>query len=194
MKIGIDVDGVLADFNTACIRRYVQVTGHDLFPREVVADPSNNIPTWYYPTHFGYLDEENKAVWATIAADSAFWLSLQSLPGAEKLLADADHLVHDFYFPTARVGGNAKYQTEHWLVQHGYRSWPSVMISADKAGIAKALKLDVYIDDNLDNANAVCETGTRTFLIDRGWNRSGAIDERIVRVTSLREFVELATH
>ena len=32
MVIGLDVDGVLADFNTPFIARIIQVTGRDLFP------------------------------------------------------------------------------------------------------------------------------------------------------------------
>ena len=54
MRIGFDVDGVLADFNKRFIERVIAITGRDLFPPRPF-----DIPTWNYPEHYGYTAEES---------------------------------------------------------------------------------------------------------------------------------------
>lgn len=188
-KIGFDVDGVLADFQSRYIELHIRLSGKNLFPREVVADPANNVPTWYYPQHFGYTDAEDKAVWAALKADPMFWQTIDPLAGIRGILPSLNPLSHDFYFITDRSGLNVKRQTEHWLVKSGYSSWPTVLISSEKAMVARALKLDAYIDDKLENANAVAETNTASYLIMRGWNQTGLLDERVKRVSTVTEFL-----
>lgn len=189
MKIGFDVDSVLADFQTRYIELHIRLSGKNLFPRDVVADPSMNVPTWYYPQFFGYTDAEDRAVWDAIRSDSKFWMLLPILPGVQEALRSLNPHAHDIYFITDRSGIEAKRQTEHWLVRTGYNSWPTVLISKEKAAVCKALKLDAYIDDKLENVNAVAETETASYLITRGWNQKGLLDERVIRVATVKEFL-----
>ncbi len=49
LKIGVDVDWVLANFNDSFIERVIKVTGEDKFPPRPF-----DITTWDYPQVYGY--------------------------------------------------------------------------------------------------------------------------------------------
>jgi 5'(3')-deoxyribonucleotidase len=186
MRIGIDVDGVLADFNTSFIERVIQVTGKDLFP----ARPFD-ILVWDYPQSYGYTSKEVSAVWENIKADPTFWYSLAPYGDTLDALATIRDLAnyHDIYFITARPGIVAKQQTERWLrSMGGDPSWgPTVLISSDKLGCVKALGIELYIDDKTENCQST-QLACSTLLMSRPWNRKA---ERLTRVNTLMDFLNV---
>lgn len=196
MKLGIDVDGVLADFNSRFIERVIRVTGRDLFPPRPF-----EIPTWNYPEVYGYTSAEIAAVWEGIKTDGVFWTSLPPYPNTVPAMAFLERRItygDDVYFITARPGVGAKRQTERWLNAR----WPhilnpvsTVLITPHKGLAAQTLGLDIYIDDRWENC---LETATmhwkgqpptcRTFLMNRPWNAEfDAAAEGITRVNSVTE-------
>lgn len=192
MKIGFDVDGVLADFNRSFIDRVVAVTGKDLFP----ARPFD-IPLWNYPQHYGYSDKDleypHGPVWSSVVNDPTFWYMLYPYDGVPEFLAKLDSGVHDIYFMTNRPGLTSKAQTENWLEFHGFGastqafSYPTVMITIEKGACSKALNLDLYIDDKDENCLDVhyLSPKTRTVMLARPWNHA---QQGIPRVESLDQF------
>lgn len=194
MRVGIDCDGVLCDFNAAFIRCIVNVTGRDLFP------PNYEPTTWNYPESVGYTSEEVDETWRTIKADRVFWYCLSAYPDTENAMGYlADRISHhhdDVYFITARPGVDAKKQTEQWLIKEFGKitSWhvvPTVLITPHKGLAVQTLNLDVYIDDrdrNCLEASSAHWHGSvpkcRTFVMDRPWNRE-LLDPRIERVSSV---------
>lgn len=204
MRIGFDIDGVLANFIPAYQDLVVEVAGEDRFL------PGDNVnpPCWNWPQHRGYSEEVVGEVWKQIIASPSFWNGLGPLEGASTLALVYEDLCrrHDLYFITARPGARAKAQTEEWLGYYiagmsGYD--PTVLISSDKGLCCKALKLDAYIDDNLDNVDSVSvETAprdkkglrvglptTRTYLLDRNYNQ-GATCSGITRVRSVGQMLD----
>ncbi len=174
MRIGFDIDGVLADFNKAFIDLIVHTTGANLFP----ARPFD-IPMWDYPQHYGYNGAQLKEVWGIITASESFWATLPPYADAKETLnrlTEANQVEgHDVYFVTSRPGVRAKAQTEQWLWNNGYTGVPTVLISSRKGVSADAIELDTYIDDRDVNIVDVITTRgvkTRTYLVDRPWNRT----------------------
>ena len=176
MRIGVDIDGVLANFNDSFISTIIEVTGRDLFPERPF-----DIPTWYYPEFYGYTKEEMDfvigSVWKAVKANETFWQNLKPYPTT---LNDLRYLVEredsgdEVYYITDRAGITPKFQTEMWFLgQDGTDVVPTVLISGMKGLCAKALKLDVYIDDKWENILNVIEMSpnTRVFILDRPWNR-----------------------
>lgn len=206
MRLGIDCDGVLADFNSGFIDRMVAVTGRDLFPPRPF-----DIPTWNYPEAYGYTRDELTAVWNGIKEDRSFWQQLPDYDDTEEALRYLNGrriLGDDVYFITARPGLDAKAQTEAWLIKR----WPkpyapqvTVLISSRKDLCAKALDLDLYVDDRDLNVESVVMSRnydingkylgerTRTYLFDQAWNRDmDEIHKGATRVKTLVGIVELA--
>jgi uncharacterized HAD superfamily protein len=153
MRLGIDIDGVLADFNTAFYNRLIKVVGRNPFPANYQpTDP----PCWEWPTAMGYTYEEEMATWADVWDDAYFWQHLNDEQDASETLQQIDKLSviqgHEFYFITNRKGKFVKQQTERWLESRGIY-YPTVLISGNKIPIINALKLDAFLDDRLDTVN-----------------------------------------
>lgn len=200
--IGIDVDGVLADFNTTFIDRVIAITGHDLFPPRPF-----NIPTWDYPEYYGYADGEVSATWDSIKTDQTFWASLAPYAETRFVLKElfarqgAGDVV---YFITNRMGTRPKPQTEAWLKFYGFPG-ATVMTSALKGTAALALGLDVYLDDRWENAKDVAgsyervdntvtwvPSKTTSYLFSRPWNvKTSELPQSlgVIRVASATEFL-----
>ena len=200
MKIGFDVDGVFADFNSSFINRVIKVTGRDLFPPRPF-----DIPTWNYPEAYGYSNKEVNAAWENIKADKAFWFMLPAYHDTTTTLKDIGSNTNnnDIYFITSRPGVLAKAQTEDWLQfnSQSHIEFPTVLISSEKGLCADALDLDAYIDDRWENCQDVrierkeqCADGTeicktKVYLLDRPWNQ-GKSHKHITRVKTVGEFWE----
>lgn len=173
MRIGVDVDGVLASFNDGFARRLIATSGRNLMPPEPY-----EITVWSWPQYYGYTSAEESAAWEAVKAQDDFWLSLTPYPQTADTLATLAWAsatgIHDIYFITSRPGYKAKQQTERWLRHCGFGAHPTVLISSMKGLCARALMLDTYIDDNIANVEDVCLTarGCRVFLQTQPWNRT----------------------
>lgn len=191
MRIGIDVDGCLANYCDAFLRRLIVTSGRDL------TDSLNPIyHCWDWPQAFGYTEEEVKAAMDSVAAQDDFWLTLNPYPLAQEdlfRLATREALGHDVYFITNRYGVKAKQQTEIWLRHCGFLSRPTVLISAEKALCVEALRLDCYIDDNVENVMDVVGDSScdQVFLMSRPWNTTHRwTTSYLTRVDSVREMLQ----
>lgn len=187
--IGMDMDGVLVDWNTAWQAELILQTGKDLFGEKFVPH------TWHYDKARGYTSEDIAKARAAVARDPKWWFKLNGyqFEPTHKTLADlfSRQMRGDsVYFITDRYGERAKHQTEDWLRYMGIAA-PTVLISGEKGAIARALKLDYYIDDKPENLDAVDDDTkgrTRTYLMDRPWNWGSYSGNN--RVTSLDEFMD----
>lgn len=147
MRIGFDVDGVLACFFKGYEELCIKIDGVDRFPTRY---PDALPPCWNWPEHYGYSNETVGKVWAFIKNNPMFWGGLDPLPGLD-LLVDLDYVSNDLYFITDRPGAGAQAVTANWLASElGYI--PSTIISRKGKGVAvDALDLDFYIDDKVEN-------------------------------------------
>lgn len=188
MRIGFDVDGVLADFNTSFIALVKKVTGRDLFPEGYWPD------TWDYPQSLGYTEAEVSAVWDVIKKGNVFWGRLSALPDMDALFDWYDthaFFDHEIYFITSRMGKQVKRQSETWLERKLFLlDTPTTLISSQKGEIAHALKLDYYIDDRAENILDVMSKSPQTFayLIDQPWNQHKHVP---LRIRTLADFLQV---
>ena len=169
ITIGIDIDGVIADFNKDFIEKSIEVTGRDLYPERPF-----EITTWNYPESYGYSNEEVHKIWKEIKTSHDF-------------LEELCYLDADFYFITARPGLRSKLQTEIWLELHGFPK-PTVLISGDKDGLCKSLGVNFYIDDKVENCEHVeiYSPATMCYMLARPWNRKV---KGVPRIDTLYEFL-----
>ena len=184
LKIGIDVDGVLADFNTN-YRHELHKVSPVRFPE--ISDTFPN--TWHWDKAAGLSSETIASAWDSIKTSESFWAELPPYNGTEIFLFSLFVRPElDVYFITNRLGAGVKHQTEEWLTRYGYDS-PTVLITADKGGAAKVLGLDFYIDDKTENCSDVyfASPSTKIYMLAQPWNIRIA---GIPRIASVRDFYD----
>ena len=151
MIIGCDVDGVLAEFVAPYITLLNGMQGVQL---PVASDTYP--PSWNFHRDAGIHPDDIEASWRHITGGRFFW-NLPPMPMACLALATLKRFElngHAVYFITARPGQSAKEQTEDWLDVYGFQR-PTVIITDDKGPVAKALNLDVFIDDKPEHCISV---------------------------------------
>jgi hypothetical protein len=167
LRIGCDLDGVLADMEGALVReaeklfgaRPPRTTGRgrshdassmaDIVPSEV----ADNAPLQH---ELQLSDRERRALWRHVRGIEGFWESLdETEPGVVKKLARlAAERRWEIIFLTRRPttsGDTPQLQSQRWLVKKGF-PLPSVyVVTASRGLIAAGLTLDIVIDDTPEN-------------------------------------------
>jgi hypothetical protein len=193
MILGIDVDGILANFTKACAALLTSVAGSkrslpDGFGETIQA------PSWYWHKEMGFSDGEMDEVWQEIRRDPHFWVQLEALPMAKDFLSKLRNLGsnHEVYFITDRPGVKPQYQTWWWLSTHGYYE-PNVIISRKGKGIVcKALGIETYIDDKPENVEDVWAQSPETTVYMPRYPYNERLHGIEGAVGSLEEFVKRA--
>jgi hypothetical protein len=142
IRVGFDVDGVLADFHKAfretAAKMEAEATGQD----ERLPHPLNA--------------EAMKRVWARIGRTSQWWVQLDPFEPAEirRLYETSRERRWEVYFMTTRpssAGETTQFQTQWWLERNGFAMPAVLTVPGSRGDAANALKLDIAVDDRLTN-------------------------------------------
>ncbi len=192
MRIGFDVDGVLANFTEVYGRLLIEFDpDHEVrwFPDSLDAEVGP--PCWHWDYHYGYSKETTQRVWNCIKSTPSIWAVLPELDNMALLrkwwLVNAEK--HDIYFITNRPGDGAKLATEEWLRNGLQDSWtPTVLIVDNKGAACRLLNLDIYIDDRTENVQSVAEQAptVHLFIQSRAYNRDANLAWWVERVESIQ--------
>jgi hypothetical protein len=183
MRIGFDLDGVLADLHTPFVQtaiklfpnldaRVVAAADIGASPPDEAHEPPADAPA---PPSDVVLDrEQTRAVWRVLMSTNDFWAGLQEIePGAIARLAQlADARRWEIIFLTSRpksAGRTVQRQSQQWLDRHGFPHPSLYVVHSSRGRIADALHLDVVVDDRPDNClDVVLESKAGAVLVWRG--------------------------
>lgn len=179
MKIMMDIDGVLADFDQG-FRQMAHIF-----------DPSIRIisqvdqPTWDYDD---IPDAIERDVWQLIRESQTFWKNLPLLPGHVEWRDFVQSSDHEIVYVSNRdtCGINVSKQTASWL-WFNFGASSQLILTDDKVAAAKLIRADISLEDKAENAyriGGVCPS----YLINRPYNT--AYHGLTARVKSIAEFVE----
>ena len=184
LRLGCDLDGVLADMESELIQHAKALFGEAALrpPPAALPGQASQVPSAApKPTQgnatggvaLDMTERQERRLWRHIETVDGFWETLQEIePGSvERLAAVASERRWEVIFLTKRpesAGDTAQKQSQRWLQAHGF-DMPSVFVVQGSRGrIADALKLDFVIDDRPDNCvDVVCESTTRALLVWR---------------------------
>lgn len=187
MLLGLDVDGVVADFLGPFLRFVEKKTGCGRIAPETVVDLS-------YKGHPVITDTVLEQCLAALADEPDFfdrlvplltppeWRALDELSRAGRLI----FITHR----QASEGRDVQRLTADWLSRHGISN-PIVHCTADyKSKIVEGLGVDIFVDDRHENCRDVAEnTRAAVYMPDRQYNRFFH-HPRVTRFGRFSEFLD----
>lgn len=182
LRIGFDMDGVLADMDAEMMNQAEVVFGEAMVTRlreraeELDDSPADGEPSLANlppPGKLHLSSRQQSRLWRHIATVENFWEGLQIIePGVIRRLADlAVARRWEIIFLTKRpetAGFTAQVQTQRWLQANGF-PLPSVyVVQGSRGRIAAAIGLDIVIDDRPENClDVVADSKARAILVWR---------------------------
>lgn len=168
MRLGIDLDGVVANFNAGWIGRYNEDFGSDLHP-DMVTTWGAMVPL----THFETMAEFWR--WSAGGDDRpSVFRNLDTYPGAVETLWALRRRGHDIVILSTKPGF-AVHDTFHWIADKRLPT-REVHLTDDKAAVA----CDVYLEDALHQLEAMAahRPDATVCRFIRPWNHSlpGVLD------------------
>ena len=177
IRIGFDMDGVLADFATAFREVELRLFGPSSAVKaespEVEAEHEENAVA-RAGTEKGSPRETRRrrdAIWSAIHSTPDFWATLKPLdPGAVKRIHEM-MLRHSWevFFITQRpstAGQTVQRQTQLWLREQGFDIPSVLVISGSRGAAAGALRLNFHVDDSPQNClDVASDSRARPILI-----------------------------
>jgi hypothetical protein len=185
LRIGFDLDGVLADMETELVHQAELLFGEsmtrvleqrstgdgpDTVSSEAAGDAAPDAPVI---ERLNMTPRQQRRLWKHVESIENFWQTLQETePGiVSRLHALATERRWEIIFLTKRprsAGATAQIQSQRWLESMGYALPAVYVVQKSRGRIADALGLDIVIDDRPENClDVVTDSKARSILVWR---------------------------
>lgn len=180
MKIGVDCDGILYDFVASLQHFLTKYRGWSRF----------DLPdalSWNFWDDQWSMTLEEFLDYCADGVDSGVVFKwgdpeVHSVEVLEALREDG----HTLHVVTNRSFGSRSVEnTESWLVEHGV-PFDTLTFSKDKT----VVPVDIFIEDNVDNYNALVDAGVCAVMFDRPWNQDKEDAHRVYDWWEFYDFVQ----
>lgn len=168
LKIGIDIDGVMADQTREILRRINAETNSRFRRRHVDA----------WDAKLGGIDIE-VAIEKALAEDDTYIRGMRVLPTARVSLAKLSQK-HTLIAVTHRSEG-AREATQDWISQKGL---PISRIEYTRGSSKAEVDVDILVDDNPANVDEFAKSSGTAILLRQPWNREVKNQTAKVRIAA----------
>ena len=188
MKIGVDLDEILADFLSALIDYHNATYGTSL-KREQFKSYR------FWETWGGTRDEAIQKVYDF--HKTPYFINMKPVAGSQEAI-DILKETHDLVIITSRQDDVAD-ATRKWVEQHFPGAFSEIYFanhysqngnSKTKFQICDALNVDVLIDDSTEYALECLNSRRKILLFDCPWNKTAELPEGIQRIYLWKEIVD----
>jgi uncharacterized HAD superfamily protein len=184
MMVGLDIDGVLADFISPFLRLLEARTGNGPMDPESITDPN-------FQNHPLVTSEIIAECLVKVSYDPLFWESLAPLPSAEQWqrldrLSRAQSLVfvtHRYERENYDIGEI----TRNWLTKHGVSDPVVYFTQSYKSELIGQLKVELFVDDRHENCLDVAEKTEAVVLMPHRSYNQDFDHPRVKRIHDLDE-------
>lgn len=186
LKLGVDVDGVVANFNAA-YRKVCQ---------ELFGGTYDEEPTCWGYGNWGLTAEQHSWAWQKIKSTLDFYAWLEPLECMRGFNMERFADSHDLFFITTRpatAGASITKQTAFWLQSFLRVPFQTVLVTKNKGEYARVLKLDAFIDDKPENLVDVQEHSPNTgvYLCNASHNQNPTLKlKAYIRMESFPHFAK----
>lgn len=185
MRVGFDLDGVVYNFGDS-VQRYLEATGQGHLWK---SGPTPE-PYWDFYKDWGWTGKQFVEL-CNNGADDGYIFTGPVREGAVEafqMVKDAGHTI--VIITDRQFGTTPKVSQDHtreWLAQHGI-PYDELHFSADKT-IAPT---DTFVEDKLENYDALDAAGVEVYLVNRAWNQVGRDCHRR-RIDNVLEYARIVS-
>jgi 5'(3')-deoxyribonucleotidase len=164
-SVGVDLDGVVYPFDEVN-RAWLKDRGHGDFP------PAKQ---WRCYEDWGMTETLWVAEYVLSIDYGHMFAHGGTIPGSKENLTKLQEEGHTIHIVTARTMGQLPVEnTMIWLKRENI-PYDTLTFSVDKS----IIKVDFFIEDNVDNYERLRAHGVEAFLLKQPWNTHGPEDHRL---------------
>jgi hypothetical protein len=164
LRLGFDVDGVLADFRAAFRSAAARIVHGNPDDFDAVSSPQSEVPL---------APDDVRRVWDYIAKTPNWWMEIEAYEPDQiaRLYGLTRSAGWEVFFMTKRppsAGDSVQFQTQWWIERCGFYL-PSVLtVPGSRGDVANALRLDLIVDDQIINCvEVVSASPCKAILMQR---------------------------
>ena len=176
LRLGFDIDGVLANFRASFRATAVKILRRELTETDAESTESADPLT----------PDEIRRVWDHIAKTQNWWMQLEPYEPEQiaRLYSMARAVGWEVFFLTRRpasAGDSVQFQTQWWIERFGFYL-PSVLtVPGSRGDIANGLRLDLLVDDQLINCVEVISASPSKAILMQRTHDAGLRDHATAR-------------
>lgn len=199
LRIGFDMDGVVADFATAFQDIETRLFGHRNGQAPDQPEEEEQRPE----RQLSETRRRRDQIWDEIRRTPDFWTTLRPLGKESVRRIHTLMLAHrwEVFFITQRpstAGDTVQRQTQRWLVEHGF-DLPSVLpIAGSRGTAAGSFRLDYHVDDTVQHClDVIADSSAKAILVSSNAKENSIIGARklgIAIASGIEQALDILEH